>query len=193
METVLSLEYTHADELPPGEDNEIRTPDALVEHFFEAYSEPGDDVLDVFAGYGTTLKVAEQLGRVPYGVEYEPDRVEYVRDRLAASEGIRQGDVLELDASWFPDCECCFTSPPFMERTDDRNPFENYAGESTYEHYLDDVETAFSRVDSVLASDGHVVVDVSNMKYQDRVTTLAWDVADRISNVFHFEGEVVVD
>jgi len=37
-----------------------------------------------------------------------------------------------------------------------------------------------------------VIIDVSNMKYQDRVTTLAWDMADRVSSVFHFDGEVVV-
>ena len=79
-----------------------------------------------------------------------------------------------------------------MERGDDRNPFRNYAGESTYDAYLDDVETAFERLDSVLSPGGSVIIDVSNMKYEGRVTTLAWDVADRVSEVFHFDGEVVV-
>jgi hypothetical protein len=31
-----------------------------------------------------------------------------------------------------------------------------------------------------------------NMKYEGRVTTLAWDIADRVGNVFDFDGEVVV-
>lgn len=192
METYLSLEYAHDDRLPPGHTAEVRTPNALVERFLEAYTEPGDKVIDVFAGYGTTLKVAERLDRVPYGLEFESARVAHIREEITTPDHVRQGDVLELDPSWFPACDCCFTSPPFMERTDHRNPFRNYSGESTYEDYLDDVETAFARLDSVLAPGGHVVVDVANMKYQGRVTPLAWDVAERVSNVFHFDGETVV-
>ncbi|SDR28063.1 DNA methyltransferase [Natronobacterium texcoconense] len=191
METYLSLEFTHREALPPGTD-EFRTPDALVEHFLETHTEPGDRVLDVFAGYGTTLTAAQRLDRVPYGLEYEPDRVAYIRDRVPDPEHVRQGDVLELEPSWFPTVDCCFTSPPFMEQTDDRNPFRNYAGESSYDTYLEDVETAFSRLESVLAPGAHVVVDVANMKHEGCVTTLAWDVAERISSVLEFEGEVVV-
>ena len=191
MQTWLSLEYDHAEELALGDD-EIRTPDALVEEFLRRHSAPGDAVLDPFAGYGTTLTVAERLDRVPYGVEYDADRIAHVRERVDHPDHAQQGDARELDPSQFPDCALCFTSPPFMERTDDRNPFENYGGESSYEQYLDDVEAVFSRVDETLAPDGTVVVDVSNMKYQGRATTLAWDIADRLSNVFVFDGEVVV-
>lgn len=192
MRTYLSLPYEHRDDLPPGHANEVRTPDALVERFLDAYTDPGDRVVDPFAGYGTTLVTAERLGRVPYGVEYDADRADHVRSRIDVSEHVRHGDVLELDGSWLPDCECCFTSPPFMERQMRRNPFENYGGESTYDDYLDDVETAFRNVRGVLQSGGTVVVDVSNMKHQGRVTTLAWDVGKRLASVFRFEGEVVV-
>jgi SAM-dependent methyltransferase len=192
MTTYFSLEYTHDDELPAGYTSEVRTPNALVEQFLKAYSDSGDKVLDIFAGFGTTLKVAEELGRVPYGLEYEPDRVSHIENQITTPEHVRQGDVRNLDASWFPTCDCCFTSPPFMERTDDRNPFQNYSGQSTYEEYLDDIETAFTRLDSVLAPGGNVIVDIANMKYEGRVTPLAWDVAERISNVFHFDGETVI-
>jgi DNA modification methylase len=192
METFLELEYTHDAPRPPTMIDEFRTPDPLVEHFLDAYTTPGDRVLDVFAGFGTTLRVAERLDRIPVGIEYDAERVAYVDDDLSTTDGVRHGDVLELDASWFDPCELCFTSPPFMEQTDHRNPFENYAGESTYSEYLDDVEDAFERVERVLAPDGRVVVDASNMKHENRVTTLAWDVADRVSNVLHFDGEVVV-
>ncbi|MEF8801485.1 MAG: DNA methyltransferase [Halolamina sp.] len=192
MQTHLSLEYGHDDDLPAGHVNEVRTPPTLVERFLEAYTEPGDAVLDPFAGYGTTLTVAERLDRVPYGVEYEQERVSYSRDQLTAPENVRQGDVLDLDSSWLPACACCFTSPPFMERRDHRNPFRNYAGESSYDEYLDDIETAFTRLESVIAPGGTVVIDVVNMKYEGRVTTLAWDIAERVGTVFDFDGEVVV-
>jgi len=192
METYLSLDYAHDDELPPGHANEVRTPPALVERFLREHTEPGDAVLDPFAGYGTTLTVAEGLDRVPYGVEYDRERVAYVREQLAEPGNVRHGDALELEPSWFPACDCAFTSPPFMERTDHRNPFENYAGESSYDDYLDDVETAFGNLEAVLTPGGTVVVDVANMKHEGRVTTLAWDVADRVSATFDFDGEVVI-
>lgn len=192
MTTYLSLEYTHAEQLPAGYTNEVRTPDTLVERFLEVYTDPGDRVVDIFAGFGTTLRVAERLGRVPYGIEYESDRVAHAQEHIPRPDHCRQGDVLEMDLSWLPVCDCCFTSPPFMVQTDERNPFRNYAGESTYEDYLENIVTAFSRLNSVLATDGHLLIDVVNMKYEGRVTPLAWDVAKRVSNVFHFDGEVVI-
>lgn len=192
MDTCLSFEHTHDEELPAGHTDEFRTPDAVVEHFLEEYSETGDRIIDIFAGCGTTLKVAEQLNRIPYGVEYESDLVSHIQSQITTPEHVRQGDVLDRDLSWLPPCDCCFTSPPFMERTDGRNPFQNYDGQSTYEKYLDDIETVFTRLDSVLAPGGHVIVDIANMKYEGRVTRLAWDVAERISNVFDFDGEVVI-
>lgn len=192
MATVLAFEYTHKGELPAGHTDEFRTPEALVEHFLEEYSETGDKIIDIFAGCGTTLKVAEQLNRVPYGVEYEPDLASYIQNQIETPDHIRQADVLNLDSSWFPSCDCCFTSPPFMERTDNRNPFQNYSGQSTYKDYLNDIETAFTRLDSVLAPGGHLIVDIANMKCEGRVTPLAWDVAERISNVFDFDGEIVI-
>ena len=192
MDTFLSLPYEHDTPLPDVADGEFRTPHALVERFLTEFTDVGDRVLDPFAGFGTTLAVAERLERRGYGVEYDADRVAHARSLVPADDRVHHGSVLDLEPSWVPECDCCLTSPPFMERTDARNPFENYAGESTYDAYLDDVETAFSRVERVLAPGARVVVDVSNMKYQGRVTPLAWDVADRVANVLQFDGEVVV-
>lgn len=114
MDTYLSLKFSHRDE-SPAKDSNIRTPHALAEHFIESYTESSDRVLDIFAGFGTTLTVAERLDRIPYGIEYESDRADWIRDQLSQPENIRHGDVLNLDSSWFPTIDCCFTSPPFME------------------------------------------------------------------------------
>jgi len=192
MTTYRSFEYDHAEPLPDGVESEVRSPEALVESVLREHSAPGDRVLDPFAGFGTTLTVAERLDREAFGLEYESDRADYIRDQVAAPERVRQGDVLEMKPSWFPPCDCVFTSPPFMERADDRNPFRNYAGTSTYADYLDDIEAAFGRLDTVLAPGARVAVHVANMKHEGRVTPLAWDVADRVSRVFEFEGETVI-
>lgn len=192
MPTFRSFEYMHENELPAGHSNEIRTPETLVEEFLKEYSNPGDRVLDIFAGYGTTLTVAEQLGRIPFGLEYDSERADYTKEQLEEPRNVYQGDVLELDPTLFPPCDCVFTSPPFMVQSDHRNPFQNYSGESSYQDYLDDLETAFTRLKPVLAPNAAIIVDIANMKYEGEVTPLAWDAAKRISNVLHFEGETVI-
>ncbi|WP_247728335.1 DNA methyltransferase [Halovivax limisalsi] len=192
MPTYHRFEYAHRTPSPEALDHDLRTPDALVDHYLESYSEPDDRVLDVFAGFGTTLRAAERLDRIPYGIEYEPDRVASARERIDSPENVHRGDALSFDYSQLPACDLCFTSPPFMERSDERNPFENYAGESSYDEYLDDVETVFTRLDPALIPGAHVVIDIANMTHDGAVTPLAWDVADRVSNVFHFLGEDVI-
>ncbi|MHA1954384.1 MAG: DNA methyltransferase, partial [Candidatus Heimdallarchaeaceae archaeon] len=51
-----------------------RFAEGLVEYFLEKYTKKGETVLDIFAGLGTTLFVAEEMGRIPFGVEYSESR-----------------------------------------------------------------------------------------------------------------------
>ncbi|WP_460991160.1 DNA methyltransferase [Sinomonas soli] len=59
-------------------------PEGLLERFILAATDPGDLVLDPFAGSGTTLAVAERTGRAWVGVELSQDTVEsFIVPRLA--------------------------------------------------------------------------------------------------------------
>lgn len=51
-------------------------PEALLERFICAATNPGDTVLDPFAGSGTTLAVAQRTGRNWIGVELDQKTVE---------------------------------------------------------------------------------------------------------------------
>jgi adenine-specific DNA-methyltransferase len=60
-------------------------PEPLIERILAAATEPGDLVLDCFAGSGTTAAVAHKMGRRWVTVELSPDNVEdYVLPRLSA-------------------------------------------------------------------------------------------------------------
>lgn len=59
-------------------------PEELVRPCILAGSRPGDNVLDPFAGSGTTGAVAEQEGRDFIGIEINPDYCEIIRQRLNA-------------------------------------------------------------------------------------------------------------
>ncbi len=91
-----------------------QAPIALLVRILLASTEPGDWVLDPFAGTGTTLVVAEQLGRHAVGIEIDPQMVEVIHWRLGAR---RPADSIaslrhyyrftsDLDAVWPLNAPC---------------------------------------------------------------------------------------
>lgn len=60
-------------------------PEALLERIVLALSSPGEIVLDPYAGSGTTLAVAERLGRVFLGIDQSDVAIETTIARLHAS------------------------------------------------------------------------------------------------------------
>jgi len=69
-------------------------PDArqLLGRIVRSSSNPGDLVIDPFAGSGTTLAVAKKLGRSYLGFELSADYVAHIRKRLAS---IKSGQALD--------------------------------------------------------------------------------------------------
>jgi len=59
-------------------------PESVLERIISVSSNPGDIVLDPFAGSGTTLAVAKRLRRRFLGVELSAEYTEAIRDRLQA-------------------------------------------------------------------------------------------------------------
>lgn len=57
-------------------------PEALPEWFIKLFSEPGDTVLDPFAGSGTTLRVAHRMHRKAIGIEIVPEYVRAMNEQL---------------------------------------------------------------------------------------------------------------
>jgi site-specific DNA-methyltransferase (adenine-specific) len=66
-------------------------PEQLLGRIILVSSNPGELVLDPFAGSGTTLAVAKKLGRYCKGFELSPDYARAVKSRL---QGIKVGDPL---------------------------------------------------------------------------------------------------
>ena len=61
-------------------------PEALIERIILASSNPGDRVLDLFSGSGTTSVVAKRLGREFVGIEMNEEYVRYGMKRLKMIE-----------------------------------------------------------------------------------------------------------
>jgi len=58
-------------------------PSKLVSDHIASWSNPGDIILDPFAGSGTTLKAAQDLGRLWVGIEINPDYIPICEARTA--------------------------------------------------------------------------------------------------------------
>lgn len=65
-------------------------PERILERIMRACSNPGDTVLDPFAGSGTTLVVAKKLGRRYLGCELSADYARLAQDRLDAAANYTQ-------------------------------------------------------------------------------------------------------
>lgn len=71
-------------------------PEALLRQFVLASSKPGGLVLDFFAGSGTTLAVAEKLGRRWIGCDLSRYAIQVTRKRMLDVDGCRPFQLLNL-------------------------------------------------------------------------------------------------
>lgn len=194
MKTYLRLPHEHSEALPePFAQDDVRYPPELVRAFLAEYTHIGDLVFDPFAGFGTTLRVAEEMERRAIGIEYDLERCIYSRSRLRHPETLLHGDTRRLAAYSLPRIDFSLTSPPYMHRDDPEDPLAAYqeAGRG-YDAYLTDIQAIYRQIGLLMTETARAVVEVANLKREGRVTPLAWDIAQAISQVLHFEGEIVV-
>ena len=174
-------------------DEDIHFTEGLAALVVEALTEPGDVVLDPFAGYGTTLAVADRLGRKAIGLELLPERVAAVRSRVPGATVI-EGDARGVHQLVTQPVDLCLTSPPYMTANDHpQNPLTAYETlDGEYSAYLDDLARLAASVRDLLRPRAHLVLNVANIRHGGTTTTLAWDVARAVGAVIPFVGETVV-
>ena len=148
----------------------------------EAYSRPGDVVLDPFAGYGTTAVVAARLGRRPIAIELLPQRATRIRRRLRGVGTVITGDARSLGTFVRGPVDLCLTSPPYMTSTGHpENPLTGYRTlDGDYQTYLNELEAIVSSIAGLLRPGGHLVLNVATIVAGGRVTPLAAHVAGRV-------------
>ena len=194
MKSYLILPKFKNRELPEKfQSDDNRSSENLVKYFIESYTKKGDKVLDIFAGLGTTLFIAEEMKRIPYGIEIIEERFEFIKENLKHKKNVILGNSLKLNEYNIPQCDFCFTSPPFTMKESNDNPFSGYRDRGNYEDYILDYQKIYSQVKKILKPDAFIVLDIANLKSkEENITTLAWDVAKSISEVLHFVGEIVI-
>ncbi len=161
---LLTLPFAYEREGPRFEGNAIRYPESLVRHFLKTYTKRGQRVFDPFAGLGTTLFVAEEMGRIPFGIEADEQRHAWSAGQLKHWQNLLHADAAKLPRLGLPKMDFCITSPPFMAKTHKWNPLHagnpKHAG---YDTYLRQMARIFAHVAARMRPGGLVVVQVDNI------------------------------
>ena len=195
MSRTIRLKPSPATHGPGDPDDNVSFAEELVEIFLADYTQPGDLVFDPFAGFGTTLIVAERLGRRALGLELMPDRVALVRERLSHPDAILQGDAIKLAEIPLPAVDFVMTSPPYMsESGHPQNPLTAYTSlDGDYARYLRELTSVFAAVAALLKPGGHAVVNVADIRSGKRITHLASDLKRELAGVMNLVEEVRVE
>jgi SAM-dependent methyltransferase len=167
-------------ERPEGTSEDIHFTEALAASVIGYASQPGELVLDPFAGYGTTVTVAERMGRRGIGIELVPEHLEIARHRSGGRGRLILGDARELSRLVDEPVDLVLTSPPYMPAVDHpQNPLTGYAThDGDYAVYLRELGAIFGQVGTLLRPGGQLVVNVANVIATDgTVTPLATDLA----------------
>jgi DNA modification methylase len=167
-------------ERPEGTADDIHFTEALAASVVGYASQPGDLVLDPFAGYGTTVTVAERMGRRAIGIELLPQHIEIARRRTSGQATLILGDARELSRLVDEPVDLVLTSPPYMSGADHpENPLTGYrTDDGDYAVYLRELGAIFGQVATLLRPGGQLVVNVANVVAADgKVTPLASDLA----------------
>ena len=194
MQTYIVLPYEKRRQIPDEfHDDDNRSPESLVEFFISQFTHPDDIVFDPFAGLGTTLFVAEAMGRVPFGIEADVQRYEYVRSQLTMKDNIILGDARNLDTFNVPRIDFVFTSPIFMRCDETKNPLSGFKEPGTYQDYLDQLQDIFRKIRGFLKPGAKVIVEAFNLGATSKrpSTLLAWDIARALSGALKFEKEII--
>ncbi|HEV7920055.1 MAG TPA: site-specific DNA-methyltransferase [Thermoanaerobaculia bacterium] len=204
------LEAEPRPDLTHLDDVDLVVPAALCERLIARYSEPGDVVLDPFAGYGTTLLAARKLGRHAIGIELDEARFEHLRgsDQPAAGGGqehlapaacspraarsspkieVLHGNALELD---LPPFDLLLTSPPYWDPAG--AAFAGYARpDEGYDAHLQVWRRLLGRFRGSIREGGHIILLLPNIVIDGRFHPLAWDVARLLAERFALERELI--
>ena len=161
--------------------DDVRLSEDVLERYICSLTQPGDLVFDPFVGFGTTLVVAERLGRRGLGYEILKDRVTYANSIISSESKAIHSDVRNIGFAQLPDINLCISSPPYMNKNDIEDPLSGYLDPAeSYEEYITQLASIYIEIGSRLKENGHLVIQVQNLRNDKGVTPLAFDLYDAI-------------
>ena len=191
-------------------------PGQLVERLIESFLPRGPHrILDPFAGTGSTLVAAKNLGKSGVGLELSPAFCEIARRRLKTAESansaagsevlLHEASVTRLSEFVAPNSiDLCITSPPYWnilteERTAHRTPVRNYGNRELdlgtvpdYNDFLLALTEVFGQVLVSLKPGAHCCVIVMDLRKRDRFFPFHSDLATRLVEAGFIYDDLII-
>lgn len=200
MQNALTVNHaTFVAERADGADEDVHMIGSVVDYVIERFSDPHSVVCDPFAGFGTTLARAVELGRRAIGVELLPERVALIRERVPQAR-VYEGDARELlrvVARYRQDplesAALVLTSPPYMTAQDhDADPLTAYEKSGgDYARYLRELGLVAAQCAAMVKHGGWVVWNVADIHAADHTTPLITDCLRVLEQ--HLEHEETIE
>lgn len=192
-------------------------PDELAEKFINFFTNPGDCVLDPFAGIGSTMVAAKKLNRDSIGIELYRDYINFAEKRINEKKGdsvnvIHHGDsrqvLSELQSTCANSIDFCITSPPYWCQLSQNSERQNIRKEqglkteygddekdigkiSDYDEFIEEQGKIFSLVDKLMKKRAYIVVITNNCYKDGRLYPLAFDTFNSLSKIWTPKDEKI--
>lgn len=188
----IELEYAQENAVDANDSDEDKFPECIPRYFIKNFTKPKSKIFDPFMGHGTTAFVTEELGHIPYGIEADDERFQWVAGQLEHWQNIKCADALDMNDLALPKMDICITSPPFMPANHTWNPL--YDGDPDYRgyaQYLKKMAAIFGALKIRMKRGSHVIVHVDNI-HGKVFTPLVRDFSILMSESFSPKGETVI-
>ncbi len=137
--------------------------------------------------------MAEELGRIPYRIEADPNRHQWVAGQLENWTHVVNDDSANIARYEFPKMDIILTCPPFMSRFDKWNPLYDgdpkYAG---YDAYLRRMTHILGKIPPVMKKETLLILEGQNIVKYNQFTPLIHDIVKSASKSFKQVGETYV-
>lgn len=192
-EKLITLPWDLERDAPPFEGNDIKSPESLYRYLYKTYTKKGDKIFDPFFGLGSSMFVAEDFSRIPFGIEAEGEKFEWVAGQLTNWTHMICDDAYNAPKYDLPKMDLITTCPPFMEAHTKWNPL--YGGNPKhdgYDKYLKRMAKIFERLMPVIKRDTPLILQLDNIHGKKHFTPLIHDIAHTLSKNFKQIGETSV-
>jgi len=191
----------------------------MVAEFIKYFTKKDAIVLDPFLGTGSTLVACRETGRKGIGIELTEKWADIARTRVEGDTNqlVMNGDAAEIREIWkkkkLPPVDFVITSPPYWnilgksrggvksthrkrkeeglseKYSEDKRDLGNVSG---YRKFIESLGRIFDDIAGILKEGKYMVVIAQNVRVpKGEVKPLAWDLTERISKTFQFQGEKI--
>jgi DNA modification methylase len=192
-DTLINIPWELERAAPPFEGNDIKSPEGLFRYIFKKHTKKGDKIFDPFVGLGTSMFVAEEMGRIPFGIEAEEDKFEWTAGQLENWMHMICDDAYNAPKYDLPKMDLIMTCPPYMEGHTKWNPL--YGGDpkhAGYDKYLKRMGAIFRKTLPLMKKNTPLIIQLDNINGEKHFTPLIHDIVNVLSKDFIQTGETHV-